>query len=509
MLLREIVEYHKKIKHTTSKNAKVGILADLIKKIPDDELSIGIGLISANIPVGKIGIGWATIRRVIRSKTKSGSQSISLVDLKNLLDKLSEVSGKGSQAEKHRVLSMIYQDLAEDEVFFLSNALLGEIRQGAGEKLILSAIGGAYGVPESELKRAYLYGMDIAEIVLAIRRGIFRPTPQIFRPIRPMLAYPSDTVSEAMEELGINTRWEYKLDGARFQAHKLGGRVKVYSRHLRDITDYVPELVEIVSGLEPHQLIVEGELIGLDSRGKPLPFQYFMRRFGKKKDIEKAVKEQPLVPYFFDVLHADEPLLDLFLFERMKHLRNIIPRNLLIPAIEKVSDDEVERFFKQAIEWGAEGLMAKKLDSPYVAGERVGLWLKLKPYFLIDCLIIAAEWGHGRRKGWLSNFHLAVWDDTHQNLLPVGKTFKGLTDDQFQWITDMLLSLKIGEFEGGIVVKPTLVVEVAFSEVQESPHYSSGFALRFARIKRIRKDKLYDEANDINYLRKLHRLQRS
>lgn len=508
MLLREIVAYHEKIRETHKKITKINILSDLIRKIPDHELTIGLGLISGRLPFRKIGIGWATLREVLSTHKNTKIGSIPLADLNRLIARLSVLSGKGSQLERREVLGAIFRNLGDNEVRFLCSALLGEVRQGAGEKLILSAIGKAYGVPESELKRAYLFGMEISEIVLAIRKHRFKPTPKIFRPIRPMLAYPSDTVSHALEELGINTRWEYKLDGARFQAHKMGNRVRVFSRHLRDITDYVPELVKIMRGLEPNKIIVEGELIGFDQEGKPLPFQYCMRRFGRKKDIAKAVIEQPLVPYFFDLLYADEPLLDHTLTERLNHLKGIVPMESRIPAIEKVTKDSVEIFLRNAMEWGAEGLMAKKLDSPYVAGERVGLWLKLKPYLLVDCVIVAAEWGHGRRKGWLSNFHLAVWDETHQVLLPVGKTFKGLTDVQFRWITKELLSLKTGEFEGGILVRPNLVVEVAFSEVQVSPHYSSGFALRFARIKRVRTDKLPEEANDIYYLRRLHQTQR-
>ena len=508
MTLQELLRFRDAIRSTSRRTEKIQIFGELFRLLRDDEVEIALALFTGTLPFGKLGIGPATLRQALALSHSKGTHSVSLQDLWQSLHPLSQIEGPGSQERRIQHLTEIFRRLALEEAQWLAEVLLGEVHQGAGERLILEAIGKTYGIPESDLKQAYLFGLPLSEILLQARKGHVKAEPRIFTPVRPMLAHPAEGVEEALDEMGSRkVRWEYKLDGARFQVHKDGREVRVFSRHLREITHSVPELVELVRSFGPDRLILEGELVALNDQGRPLPFQHFMRRFGRKIGIDRARKLQPLTPFFFDVLYADTATTSYPLEERLKILGEIVPAQFRIPALLSETSSEIQTFFQQAIEWGAEGLMAKRLDAPYVAGERVGLWLKIKPYFLIDCLIVAAEWGHGRRRGWLSNYHLAVWNEDRSQLLPVGKTFKGLTDQQFEWITQRLLALKIDEFPGGIRVRPEIVVEVAFSEVQESPTYPSGYALRFARIKRIRTDKSPQEANTLEDLDRLFQLQ--
>jgi len=507
MTLRELLQYRNAVQSTPRKTEKIQILAQLIRHLEENEIEIALALFTGTFPFGKLGIGPATLRQVLQTSSGRPTVSPSLRQLSMLFQELAALQGPESPQERIRMLRQIFQALTPEEARWLAEAILGEVHQGAGERSLLEAIGKAYGIPASDLKQAYLFGMSLAEIIRQARRGDLQPSPKLFIPVRPMLAYPAEGVEEALASLKTSVQWEYKLDGARFQVHKEGDEIRVFSRHLREITSSVPELVELVRTLEPETLILEGELVALDAHGHPLPFQHFMRRFGKKKDIEEARRQRPLTPFFFDALFVESGMTSLPLEKRIRILKEVVPPPFLTPSIQTSDPTAVREFFEQAVDWGAEGLMAKKLDSPYVAGERVGLWLKVKPYEVLDCLIIAAEWGHGRRKGWLSNYLLAVWDETRTVPVPVGKTFKGLTDKQFRWMTQRLLTLKEDEFPGGIWVRPELVVEVAFSEVQESPKYPSGFALRFARIKRIRVDKNPSEANTLEDLRRIYAMQ--
>jgi DNA ligase-1 len=319
-----------------------------------------------------------------------------------------------------------------------------------------------------------------------------------------MLAQPAGDIEEALADLG-EAALEYKLDGARVQAHRAGGIVRVYSRGLHDVTGAVPEVVERVSSLPGGDLILDGEAIALGESGRPLPFQTTMRRFGRKLDVEALRRELPLDVFFFDVLHTDgDTLIDRPARERSQVLAERIPPSLRTPRLVTRDAAEAEAFFRQSLATGHEGIMAKSLDAPYEAGNRGSAWLKLKPAHTLDLVVLAAEWGSGRRQGWLSNLHLGARDPEANGFVMLGKTFKGMTDEMLKWQTEKLLSLEIGRDRHIVHVRPELVVEVAFSDVQASSQYPGGVALRFARVKRYRPDKLPSDADTIAAVRAIH-----
>jgi len=332
--------------------------------------------------------------------------------------------------------------------------------------------------------------------------GLDRFRLELLRPLQPMLASPAGDVSEALERMG-EAAFELKLDGARVQVHKAEDEVRVFSRRGNDVTPAVPELVEIVQALPARQLILDGEVIALRPDGAPLPFQLTMRRFGRKLDVARLRGELPLTPFFFDVLHLDgEDLLDHPAAERFAALGASVP-GLTVPRIVTSDAEEADAFFAEALQRGHEGMMVKALDAPYEAGRRGFSWLKIKPAHTLDLVILAAEWGHGRRQGWLSNLHLGARDPENGGFVMLGKTFKGMTDEMLAWQTKKLQEIALGTDGWTVHVRPELVVEVAFSDVQESPQYPAGMALRFARVKRYRDDKTAAEADTIGTVRKI------
>jgi DNA ligase 1 len=332
---------------------------------------------------------------------------------------------------------------------------------------------------------------------------------RLFQPLKPMLAQTAEEMSEAFDRYGGQLALEYKLDGARVQIHRQGDQVRIYSRHLADVTPSLPDVVaQVREGLAAEEAILEGEAVAVDAQGRPLPFQHLMRRFRRKHDVTTTVAEIPLQLYLFDALHANgKTLLDLSYQERWRTLEQVAGRLSLVPRLLPQNMEEGRAFAQAAAQEGHEGVMAKALESPYTPGVRGKSWLKLKHVISLDLVIIAAEWGYGRRHGWLSNYHLAVRDAESGEYLMVGKTFKGLTDAEFGAMTERLLALEESRRGNTVYVTPHLVVEVLFNEIQESPQYNSGLALRFARIYRLREDKLPSEADTQQNLRQLYEQQ--
>jgi DNA ligase-1 len=327
---------------------------------------------------------------------------------------------------------------------------------------------------------------------------------QIFQPVQPMLARPADDMTGALEELQDEASLEWKLDGARIQVHKSGDEVRVYSRNLRDVTPAVPEVVEAVSGLAVHDVILDGEVIALRPDEAPEPFQVTMQRFGRKLDVERLRREIPLTPFFFDCLYADgEPLIDAALEARAARL-DAVALSLAVPRLVRPTREAAARFLDETLRRGHEGLMVKALGTAYAAGRRGQNWLKVKAARTLDLVILAAEWGHGRRTGFLSNLHLGARDPAHGGFVMLGKTFKGLTDQMLAWQTETLRALELSHDRHTVYVKPELVVEIAFNEVQESPQYPGGLALRFARVKSYRQDKPAAEADTIDMVRAIY-----
>jgi DNA ligase-1 len=386
--------------------------------------------------------------------------------------------------------------------------LSGELRQGAQEGVLVEAVAKAAGVPAASVRQAAMMCGDLGAVACAAlvegASALAQYAIELFRPVEPMLASPAESVTEALAAFG-KAAFELKLDGARIQVHKSGDEVRVFSRALREVTAAVPEIVETVRPLAARDLILDGEVLALRADGSPLPFQETMRRFGRRLDVDRLRSDVPLRPYFFDCLFADgTPLTAEPQRARVAVLHRIAGVHAVPYAViseERAASD----FFDRAIGAGHEGVMAKALDAPYAAGSRGSAWLKIKKVRTLDLLVLAAEWGNGRRRGWLSNLHLGARDPERNRLVMLGKTFKGMTDALLEWQTAALLEREVRR-EGHVVfVRPELVVEIAYNDLQESPQYAGGLALRFARVKGYRPDKTADQADTLQTLQDIYR----
>jgi DNA ligase-1 len=406
-------------------------------------------------------------------------------DVDQTLERISKTSGKGSAGEKQRLLSELFSQATKEEQDFLFRLLTGELRQGALEGIMVEALAKARELPANAVRRAMMLAGDLGA---AAKGDLSSFKIELFRPIKPMLAKTAENVGEALAELGP-TSFEYKLDGIRIQVHKNADRVRVYSRTLNDITAELPTVVDISINMDMSEVILDGEAVVLTADKRPVRFQDTM------KGLAGAV------PFFFDVLYVDgTSLLDQPYAMRTK----LLPEAYRPPRLLTADATQAQAFFDAAIGAGQEGLVAKGLESKYEAGRRGGAWFKIKQANTLDLVVLAAEWGHGRRHGKLSNLHLGARDPKGGYIM-LGKTFKGLTDALLEWQTKKLQELKVREVGHVVEVKPELVVEIAFNGLQDSPHYPRGLALRFARVVRYRDDKKPEDADTIETVRKLHR----
>jgi DNA ligase 1 len=436
---------------------------------------------------------------------------MSLTDVDRALSRVAAATGKGSAAAKQQALSELLSAIGEDERRFLFGLIMGELRQGALEGLVVEAVARAAGVPPADIRRATMLAGDLPRVAVAAltegSAGLARFAVQLFRPVQPMLAGSAESEADALAELG-EAAVEWKLDGARVQIHKSGDEVRVYSRRLNDVTPAVPEIVEALRGLSARELILEGEAIALRSDGAPHPFQTTMTRFGRRLEVERVRETVPLTLFVFDLLYRDGvSLMDEPLARRWAALADVAPAGLLVPRLVTASADEARDFLAQALARGHEGVMVKALDSPYEAGRRGRRWLKVKSVRTLDLVVLAAEWGHGRRRGWLSNLHLGARDSEQGGYVMLGKTFKGMTDEMLAWQTTLLQELETSRDGHTVYVRPELVVEVAFNDLQASPQYPGGLALRFARVKGYRPDKTAADADALATLQEIWRLQ--
>jgi len=506
MRLNDLVATSRRVAETRARSTKIAALAGLLRQLGPDEIVPAVSWLSGFLRQGRIGLGGAAVRNALPGAA-AAEPSLTVDEVDSTFERIGSVSGAGSTAERTRLLGGLLARATPDEQGFLVRLVFGELRQGALAGLMAEALAAAAEVPAGEVRRSLMLAGELPAVAQAAltegRAGLDRFRLQLFRPLQPMLAQPAGDVSDALERLG-EAALELKLDGARVQVHKAGGDVRVYSRRGNDVTHAVPELVEAVQALPPQQILLDGEVIALRSDGAPHPFQTTMRRFGRKLDVPRLRQELPLTPFFFDLLHLDgSDLLDRPAGERFAALADAVP-GLAVPRIVTTDPEEADVFFADALRRGHEGIMAKALDAPYEAGRRGSSWLKVKPAHTLDLVILAAEWGHGRREGWLSNLHLGARDPENGGFVMLGKTFKGLTDEMLAWQTRKLQELAIGTEGGWVVhVRPELVVEIAFSDVQESPQYPGGMALRFARVKRYREDKTASEADSVDTVRKI------
>ena len=506
MQLTELVETSRRVTDTARRSEKIAMVAACLRRLSPDEIAIGVAYLSGEPRQSKLGVGPSTILQA-RPATAATASALTLAEVDGMLERVAAASGSGSAAQRRQLLGELLARATPAEQEFLLRLLFGELRQGALEGVMLEAVAQAAALPAPEVRRAAMLAGSLAEVAYAAltqgAAGLRSFSLTLFRPLLPMLAQPAEDIGAALEQLG-EAALEWKLDGARVQVHKSGTDVRVFTRNLNEVTSAVPEIVEAIGALPTPALILDGEAIVLRTDGSPQPFQVTMRRFGRKLDIEAARRELALSVFFFDCLRLDgDDLIDSPARQRFSALSDALPATLLVPRLVTGDVSAAQAFLDAALAHGHEGVMAKSLEAPYEAGGRGGAWLKVKQAHTLDLVILAAEWGHGRRKGWLSNLHLGARDPVDGRFVMLGKTFKGLTDEMLAWQTQRLLELEAGRDAYTVYVRPELVVEIAVNEIQESPHYPAGMALRFARVKRYRPDKKPEEADSIETVRRL------
>ncbi len=507
--LASLVRVSAEVGRRSSRRAKIELIANLLRVVRSDEAGLVVSYLSGAIPQGRIGIGPAQIDPLRDLQTVSGA-ALNLLDVDRTLDAVCAVQGSGSQGRRRDLLQALFERASADERSFLARLLLCELRQGAVQGLVMEAVALAGGVAPSLVRRALMLTGDPSRVTrTAFELGTDGLTAiglELFRPILPMLAQPADDLDDALARLGAPDL-EYKLDGARVQVHKRGEEVRVFSRKGHDVTAAVPEIPELIAPLPLADLVLDGEVLALRPDGRPYPFQTSMRRFGRRLDVASLRAELPLNAFFFDCIQCDGDLLiDAPASERFQALAQAVPDCALIARVRPSDAAEARAFLERALASGHEGIMAKDPASLYEAGARGQQWLKVKPTQTLDLVVLAAEWGSGRRSRWLSNLHLGARDPAG-GFVMLGKTFKGMTDAMLLWQTERLSALAVAQDGPVVQVRPELVVEILFNELQESAQYPGGLALRFARVKRYRPDKTADQADDIGAVRALFRRQ--
>jgi ATP-dependent DNA ligase I len=506
VLLDEVAGTSAAVAASSARLAKVERLAACLRRLAPEEVHPAVAFLSGELRQRQIGVGWAALRD---APDPAAAPTLTVTEVDAAFERIGRLAGPGSQAERRRLLGQLFARATAAEQRFLVGLLSGELRQGALEGVMVEAIAKAAGVPAAEVRRALMLRGSlgpVAEAALATGvPGLRGFHLQVGRPLQPMLASTAPSIEAAMEKVG-EAAVEWKLDGARVQVHKAGDEVRVFTRTLDDVTARVPEVVEMVLAVPARSAVLDGELIALRPDGRPHPFQVTAGRLGSKLDVEGQRVAVPLTLFLFDLLHVDgEDVLDRPGVERHAALAAIAPGSLRVPRTVTGDPPAAAAFLADALARGHEGVMVKSLTAPYEAGRRGAGWLKVKPVHTLDLVVLAAEWGHGRRQGWLSNLHLGARDPEHGGFVMLGKTFKGLTDKLLAWQTGRLLELAESSTDGYVVrVRPELVVEVAFDGVQTSPRYPGGVALRFARVLRYRPDKRADDADTIAAVRAIH-----
>ena len=490
-LFARLVEASEAVAATRARSAKVARLAELLRALDTAEVTLAVAYLSGELPQGRVGLGYATVFGV--EAPPAAQASLSLRELDARLDELSALRGAGSGRRRTDLLGALYARATLQEQAFLKRLLVGELRQGALEGVMLDAVAEAFRVPAELVRRAAMLAGNAAIVAAAARTagaaGLKAYGLELFRPLGPMLG---------------NAILEYKLDGARVQIHKGGDEVRVYTRSLHDVTARAPELVQVARALPVDSAILDGEVLSLREDGRPRSFQNTMRRFGSKTQAASLQSELPLTPFFFDLLQqSGQDLIDRPALERRAALGALVPERFRIPSIVSADPEVAAAFLDAALAAGHEGLMAKAEGAPYEAGRRGAGWLKVKPAHTLDLVVLAIEWGSGRRTKFLSNIHLGARDPANGGFVMLGKTFKGMTDELLAWQTERFLALEVGR-EGHVVhVRPEVVVEIAFDGVQRSSQYPGGVALRFARVRRYRPDKRAEEADTIESVTRL------
>jgi ATP-dependent DNA ligase I len=540
VLLTELVLTSQAVAATPRRGVKIDKIAGLLRTASPAEVPVVVAFLAGELRQRQIGVGYAALGGLhTEGQVADGTPAtLTVSEVDTVFAEVGAVAGTGAQAARRRLLADLFGRATAGERDFLTRLIAGELHQGALEGVMIEAVARAAGVPASEVRRAHLLGGSLqavatAALTAAARTPAAQPglTPaagaapaisaasaalrafglRVGRPLRPMLASSAGSVAAAFERVSP-AAVEWKIDGIRVQVHRDGPRVTVFTRTLDDITARVPEITEAVLALDVRQAVLDGETVALRPDGRPRPFQVTAGRAGSHADVAQQRTDVPLTAFYFDLLHLDgADLIDEPASGRYAKLTRVLPADLLIPRLVTADVAAAEAFFADAVTRGHEGVLVKSLSAPYAAGRRGSEWIKVKPRHTLDLVVLAAEWGHGRRRGWLSNLHLGARDPVTGGLVMLGKTFKGLTDEMLTWQTTRLLELAgqappegdLRDAYGVLRVRPELVVEVAFDGVQASPRYPGGVALRFARVLRHRPDKTASEADTIDAVRAL------
>ncbi|MFQ5986421.1 MAG: ATP-dependent DNA ligase [Thermoplasmata archaeon] len=508
--LRALVDAAGALAATRSRLTKREILVEFLAGLKQDEVAPAVLLLTGRVlPESQdrtLNLGWATVSRALEASEQTTllAEELTILQVYHSFQEIARVQGKDSVKKKRRLLQALLAQASGAEKDLLLRAISREMRIGVNEGVMLEALADASGADVPVVQRANMFLGDLGQTAqIALTGGATALAAQqlrLFTPIKPMMAEMADDLEEAFREHEAGTALEFKLDGARIQIHRSGDEIRIFTRRLTEVTESLPDVVTEARRFQGGDLLVEGEVVALGEGDRPLPFQDLMRRFRRIHDVEALVERIPLQLYLFDALLMEGTLLiDLPYEERWARLASAVPAEVLVPRLVRPTLEQGQAFFEEALEAGHEGLVAKDLGSPYTPGKRGKRWFKVKPTDTLDVAILAAEWGHGRRHGWLSNYHLGVRDE-QGGFAMIGKTFKGLTDEEFREMTRRLLALKVRENRYVVTVEPRVVVEVAFNEIQRSPHYKSGYALRFARVTRIRDDKAWAETDSLHGL---------
>ena len=548
-LFKSLCELLEKVEATKKRLEIINLTADFIKTLGDQEVepavNMMVGRAFPNYSQKTLDVSWSTLIRVFehisvfdwglfrqamagtgdigsatkavlehtkaRKQTQLSQKSLTITEVRTTLDSIAQVQGSGSRIKKERLITTLMSQAEPIEAKYLVKIFTGEMRTGLHEGLMEQAVARAFGIILQKVQNAAMVLGDIGEVAVILKikgaEGLDTAGFNVFRPVKLMLAQTAQSVKEALKEHGGKTAFEYKYDGARVQIHKQNGKVEIFSRRLSDVTTSLPEVVEAVKqNIQAQSAIVEGEVIALNSAGYPIAFQHLMRRFRRIQNVTDMVAKMPITLYLFDILYLNgESLITKPYTQRRIILARIAGKIQLSNQIVTDQPTQAEQFFKEALVAGHEGLMAKKPISPYTPGRRGKRWLKIKTVLeLLDLVITAAEYGYGRRKGWLSDYYLAARDASTGEFLNIGKTFKGLTDAEIIELTHQLKRSAITQDGNRVNVIPKIVVEVAYNEIQESPRYKSQMALRFARITRIRDDKSPAEADTVERVREIY-----
>ena len=530
MLLAELTEVSRAVAATRARLAKIEALAGALRSAQTGEVPIAVAYLSGELPQRQIGVGWAALRD---APPAAAEPSLTLTDVDEAFTRIGALAGKGSAGERRQQIGDLMGAATADEQHFLVRLLSGELRQGALDGVMTEAVARAAGVPVAQVRRAVMLRGSLPAVAGAALSGGTAALAgfglQVGQPLKPMLAASAPSIADAFAKIAgdaagardaaaardaddrlaeravaARAAVEWKLDGIRIQAHIADGGVRLFTRTLDDITARLPEVVAALAGLTVRTAVFDGELIALRPDGRPYPFQDTSARAASETRTTGEIAPVPLSVFLFDVLHLDgADLLDLPDQQRHDALAAVVPPGMLMPRLVTDSPDEATAFFKDALARGHEGVVVKALTTPYAAGRRGAGWIKVKPRHTLDLVVLAVEWGHGRRQGWLSNLHLSARDPATGGWVMLGKTFKGLTDELLTWQTAKLLELEDHRDDWTVYVRPELVVEIAFDGVQRSPRYPGGVALRFARVLRYREDKPAAEADTIEMVRAL------